>query len=194
MQSPKAPADAQTDHSKALARLVQKVADDFAEKRNLPPPRVSFKLTLERDDQRLQETGEIRGTIECTIPPPRIRFSIPIRLKSTLNANLGNSKWAAIQKAKEYAAQKSTARIHTMGALARARVTPRDLLPAVVRFTRLSAGRLDDDNLAAAFKRIRDGVALVLGVDDGGPFVRFEYAQKKGPPKVHAIMIEIWRQ
>lgn len=125
---------------------------------------------------------------------PLIRFMIPIRLNNPLNADLGNSRLAAIRKSRENASQRETGYVHTIGALARARVKREGILPALVRFTRLSSGHLDDDNLPACFKRIRDGVADALGVDDGGPFVRFEYAQRKGPPKTHAIMVEIQKE
>lgn len=35
--------------------------------------------------------------------------------------------------------------------------------------------RLDDDNLRAGMKAVRDGVADALGVDDGSDRVRWEY-------------------
>ena len=54
--------------------------------------------------------------------------------------------------------------------------------PWVVTLTRYGVRYLDDDNLAAAFKRIRDGVADALGVDDGDRRrIRWEYVQRIGP-------------
>lgn len=46
---------------------------------------------------------------------------------------------------------------------------------AVVTLTRWSNGRFDSDNLASAFKFVRDGVAAWLGVDDGEARVAYEY-------------------
>ena len=42
---------------------------------------------------------------------------------------------------------------------------------------RCSPRKLDDDNLASAFKAIRDEVAKQLGVDDGGDRVEWVYRQ-----------------
>ncbi len=50
--------------------------------------------------------------------------------------------------------------------------------------TRCSPRKLDDDNLASAFKAIRDEVAKQLGVDDGGTRVTWVYKQMPGGPFV----------
>lgn len=56
--------------------------------------------------------------------------------------------------------------------------------PWLVTLTRVQAPRgrdLDDDNLAAAFKHFRDGVADGLRVDDGDKSkVRWRYGEAKG--------------
>jgi len=125
-----------------------------------------------------------------------IRFVIPMRVSNPLNQSSGNTKWAAIQKTKLHRDQRDTGRAHTLGAIGQARAhygrAPK-LVPALVRFTRISTGRLDDDNLGAALKHIRDGIAQALKVDDGGPFVRFEYAQRRGTRGYHALLVEIER-
>ena len=46
--------------------------------------------------------------------------------------------------------------------------------------TRIAPRKLDDDNLAAALKAIRDQVADVLGLDDGSPRWTWAYAQESG--------------
>ncbi len=63
--------------------------------------------------------------------------------------------------------------------------------PWCVRFTRLAPSRLDDDNLGGAFKRLRDQMALVIGIDDGAPAIAFAVAQekRKGPP---GVRVEVW--
>jgi len=54
----------------------------------------------------------------------------------------------------------------------------------VVTLTRQAPRALDDDNLASAFKAVRDGVAAALGVDDRDPRVRWAYEQARGPAAV----------
>jgi hypothetical protein len=122
-----------------------------------------------------------------------IAFAIPIRLKNPLNSSLGNTRWSGIARAREHKAHHASGLIHARGALARYRVRAVDLIPAIVIFTRISAGRLDDDNLAAACKYVRDGVAEALGIDDGGSAVQWRYAQRKGPAKHYALHVRIER-
>lgn len=66
-------------------------------------------------------------------------------------------------------------------------------LPAVVRFTRLSFGELDTDNLASSCKAARDAVAAWLGIDDGDVTrVMYQYAQGMAPRKTYALKIEVF--
>ncbi len=64
----------------------------------------------------------------------------------------------------------SCANIPTGPAFARCEVT----------LTRLGGRRLDDDNLAGAFKAVRDRLAKWLGVDDADPRVAWHYSQRSG--------------
>jgi hypothetical protein len=57
--------------------------------------------------------------------------------------------------------------------------------------TRCSPRKLDDDNLASAFKAIRDEVAKQLGVDDGGTRVEWVYKQMPGGPFVLVAINEL---
>jgi hypothetical protein len=50
-------------------------------------------------------------------------------------------------------------------------------LPCTVRFLRIGPKRLDKDNLSGCFKHLQDEVARMLGVDDGGNLVTWEYDQ-----------------
>jgi crossover junction endodeoxyribonuclease RusA len=49
-----------------------------------------------------------------------------------------------------------------------------------ISITRLGPRRLDDDNLAASAKHVRDGVADALGIDDGDERLAWEYHQRRG--------------
>lgn len=50
-------------------------------------------------------------------------------------------------------------------------------LPAVITLTRLAPRKLDSDNLARAFKAVRDGIADALGIEDGDERLEWRYAQ-----------------
>lgn len=63
-------------------------------------------------------------------------------------------------------------------------------LPCRVLLTRVAPGNgLDDDQVPAALKYVRDEVARWIGVDDKHrDIVRYEYAQQRGP---WAVLIEV---
>ncbi len=73
-------------------------------------------------------------------------------------------------------------------------------LPCTVTLTRIAVRALDDDNVATAMKRCRDGIAKALCVDDRHrDIVRYEYAQetvraRRGTPTPKAIRITIARR
>ena len=58
-------------------------------------------------------------------------------------------------------------------------ITPKVELPCVVTLTRCGSRQLDDDNLRACLKAVRDGVADRLGVPDNDPRVQWRYDQAK---------------
>ena len=64
-------------------------------------------------------------------------------------------------------------------------------MPLAVTMVRVSPRLLDDDNLATAFKNVRDGIADAFGVDDSpsGP-IEWTCAQRKGSPACAEIQIE----
>ncbi|MBV7475375.1 hypothetical protein [Pseudoxanthomonas sp. PXM05] len=71
-------------------------------------------------------------------------------------------------------------------------MTPVMSLPVVVKLTRLSRSRLDDDNLRGALKAVRDGVADAFGVADNDPRLTWEYAQApRGDQLQGSVMVEI---
>lgn len=64
--------------------------------------------------------------------------------------------------------------------------------PTTCTLARIAPRMLDDDNLAGAFKAVRDEVASFFGVDDGpkGP-IAWRYEQRKGEPKQYAVQIAL---
>lgn len=67
---------------------------------------------------------------------------------------------------------------------------PRHQLRPLLRITLVRVGpkELDDDNLAASCKSIRDGIASALGIDDGSKLVEWKYDQAPG---VHAVRVVV---
>ena len=100
-------------------------------------------------------------------------------------ASLANSRthWRALAKVK--ANQRRAVAWSLMG-------HERPQFPVVVTLTRVGVRDLDDDNLASAFKAVRDELAAWLGCDDGprAP-VSWRYAQRRGEPKEYAVEIQI---
>jgi hypothetical protein len=72
----------------------------------------------------------------------------------------------------------------------RFRFDRRPAAPAMITLTRLGGRRMDSDNLAGAFKHIRDQIARILGVDDGSDLLTWRYAQEPGGPRGIRIEIE----
>jgi len=66
--------------------------------------------------------------------------------------------------------------------------------PWVVLFVRVAPKRLDDDNLAGAFKAIRDGVADAFGYNDGSEGISWLYDQARpGADRQPGIEVTLWR-
>lgn len=59
----------------------------------------------------------------------------------------------------------------------------------VVTLTRLGHGTLDDDNLSAGFKAVRDGIAEALQVNDRHPTLRWIYAQERTARRVYGCRV-----
>jgi hypothetical protein len=129
-----------------------------------------------------------------------VRFVLEgLDLKNRSNHQLGNSKRAAFAKHNEDKRHHGLAVDEARRALELEGVRSVDMVPAKVWILRASFGRgFDDDGLAHASKRVRDGIAEALEVDDGGPFIRFRYGNLKASAGVHAVVVriehEVWRE
>ena len=95
-----------------------------------------------------------------------VKFYIPIKLPSI--ANLGGKLRAKIKMKKS---QREATWVCMLGL---------DLpkLPVIVTITRIGPRKLDDDNLAAACKYVRDQIAAIYGVDDGSDQYTWKYVQR----------------
>jgi len=110
-------------------------------------------------------------------------ITLPMRISSPGNGSHGHWRTEAEKRKKQRHAVAYALSCHK----------PLPSLPVVVTLTRSGARLLDDDNLAAAFKSVRDEVAKALGCGDSAKDpILWRYAQCKGAYAV-AIMIEPWR-
>jgi hypothetical protein len=70
--------------------------------------------------------------------------------------------------------------------------SPEVNLPAAITFTRYSCRKMDSDNLAGAFKHVRDQLAIEIGIDDGSDRITWEYRQErtKGRENYFTVTVE----
>jgi hypothetical protein len=144
---------------------------------------------------RGKKAGKNCGKRPFSNKPVRgILVELPIKTKS-LNKGVFSRAGAMAQHA-ENAAHRDRARAETLRMMGLAKLTAKDLLPAKVTLTRISAGKLDGhDNVRGALKRVVDGICKALGVDDGDEeSVIFEYAQRQGPRGKHKVEVLIARR
>lgn len=70
-----------------------------------------------------------------------------------------------------------------------------DHAPITIRIERCGRGKLDDDNLAAGAKAVRDGVADWLDIDDGSQALRWVYEQRVDRKlNPHTTVTVTWRE
>jgi hypothetical protein len=112
-------------------------------------------------------------------------IAIPLRLGAALNARV---HWTARAKR----AKTERAIVRTTLACYRQPMLSGDTPPSICTLVRVAPRALDDDNLAGAFKSIRDEISAFFEVDDGpnGP-IAWRYEQHKGEPKQHGIEIRL---
>lgn len=108
-----------------------------------------------------------------------VTLQLPLELKSEQNLR---EHWTATAKRK--AAQRGLVRLF--------RQLASDIrLPVQVTLIRIAPRKLDDDNLRASFKHVRDGVADILGVSDNAPAVEWKYDQIANKPNTYGCSIFI---
>ena len=112
-----------------------------------------------------------------------ITFTIPMRLSSPSNGQHGHwTKHASVRKRQRQA----------IAAVWRTLRGPSHEPPFVVTLTRVAPRALDTDNLAAAFKSIRDEVAARLGYGDSPTDpIEWVYRQEKSKPGAYFVRVDI---
>ena len=116
-------------------------------------------------------------------------FTIPVKTTNPNNGATGNSKLAAIIRARTRAAQRKAAWIRTLAAVG---LSPR--FPCVVTVTRVapSDGLDPHDGLGAALKGCIDGIADGLGLkNDRDPRVTWVLAQRRGAAGAYSVEVAV---
>jgi hypothetical protein len=137
----------------------------------------------------MHAAGQEGGRVSLTVTIPGMRLRSP-------NAMRGTTRGARMAAAREAKRLRSTADIFTTVTAKRAHGggtghSWRGSWPQTVTLTRIAPRAFDDDNLAASFKAVRDGVADALGVKDNDSRVRWVYAQRRGLPREYSVEIRI---
>jgi len=123
--------------------------------------------------------------------PELSTVTLPLRLVSLLNKR--EHHMAAANRA---ASHRNAVRIAVRTLpLARAmRLGERAGLQLLVTITRVAPRELDDDNLTASAKHVRDGVADALGLaSDRDQRVLWRVQQRRGEPREYAAEVRIER-
>jgi len=115
---------------------------------------------------------------------PTAMASTPLELRNPLNGSGGTTRGGRMAEAKRKKA------LRAAGYLLGKRLLPSlTKWPVAVVLTRVSPRAFDDDNLAAAFKPVRDGLADAWIVDDADPRVTWLYDDARGAEQVR---VEVW--
>ena len=138
-------------------------------------------------------TTPFPGDPGIVITEERIRID-GMRLLSP-NQTRGHTRQAAIIASHQIKAERQRTKVEVQLFVARKEL--RSLgAPAEIGLTRIGPRRLDDSNLANAFKAVEDGIAAALGLNDKGfvwfgarPGVRVMPEQRSEGPGVYAVEI-----
>ncbi len=166
------------------ADLKQMLARGGARIKGEDKPHVKQKVSRPRvkkspELQPVQVAGQIRQGVLT-----RIEILLPIRTESELNRR---DHWRAAASRKHLQREEVGVSLKNLFKVCRVE------LPCAVKLTRIGANLLDSDNLASAFKAIRDEIARLIGIDDGSEMIRFEHDQLADRRAGYGIKIEILR-
>lgn len=111
-------------------------------------------------------------------------FEIPVKIVSEMN---WRGHWA--ERHRRMKRQKELAHGYCAAFLGRLAVRPTRCRIVLTRIKGYRQRDYDGDNLQSAFKAVRDGIALYLGIDDGDDALTWEYRQEKG--RAAGVRVEI---
>lgn len=121
------------------------------------------------------------ATVVKSVTSLDLDMTLPIRLYSITNIRA----WKVNNRhSKEQRAQIAAWLHGWAGLLASA-------LPLSITITRIAPRDLDNDNLQASAKHVRDAIARIIGLDDRDPRITWETVLQERRPKTYAIRIQI---
>lgn len=138
----------------------------------------------QNSDSASWPTCPLCGGPSLPIGEPALRTRFEVETRSEANAR---DRWGKIKRSE--AAREATTEALAI-ALGEGQEIP-STGPWYVRLTRISRGKLDDDNLGRAMKAVQDTVAAAIGVDDGSDRIAWNRKQIKDGSFL-GVIIEIW--
>lgn len=124
-----------------------------------------------------------RALAVVTTRPPVATAAVALQLRNPLNGSGGTTKGA------RYAANNRRKDERARGRVLAMRLA-KPHCDVVVVLTRISPKAFDSDNLEAAFKSVRDGMAEAWGINDADPRVTWVTDWRQG--KAHAVEAALW--
>lgn len=128
-----------------------------------------FRQLRKTPESRKKQLATPRPVASCELLPGGFHLFLPLQVVSEINRH---EHWRSRHR------RNRAQQVEVMAEWYRLAPAGQPALPCTVRLIRLGGKRLDSDNLAGAFKHVRDAVARLLGVDDGDPAVTWTYAQE----------------
>lgn len=119
-------------------------------------------------------------------------ITLAVRLRSPLNGSHGH--WATQARRRRQERQRASWGCGAPLSEHRKDLANGSLSGMTITITRIAPRALDDDNLRAGAKSIRDGITDALGLkDDRDARLRWEYEQARGKPNQYAVRISVRR-
>lgn len=132
-----------------------------------------------------------RALAVVTTRPPVVMASTALQLRNPLNGGgLSTSRGARMASNRRRQAERLKGRTLALRLATDLHGWKPILDPRVVVLTRVSPKAFDSDNLEAAFKSVRDGMAEAWGINDADPRVMWVTDWRKG--KAHAVEAALW--
>lgn len=162
-----------------------------ATSRSTAKPAIEKEETFELSEMDFATAVTSSSRLTGVIAPCGICVSVPHKLKNPLNAGQRRGMGAVFLQNK---IRKHERWLGKQLALGIQNERNNLLFPTgyVLSLVRMAPKAFDGDNLQAAFKSVRDGIADHFGFDDGSAHCWWEYRQEKS--KEYLIRVELYCQ
>lgn len=123
---------------------------------------------------------------------PLVALTVPVRIKGTTNGSQGVTLGGRRFRRDKQRGLRSIGHNAAKALGLKALLAQHGAL--VIHLVRIAPNRLDGDNLEASFKRVRDGLARAVGVDDRHPSVEYVADDERGAVRQYAVRVEVFPQ